>query len=152
VVAPGFLPFPVTRSITPQQLREFTQCIIRDSAHEPPPQDYFVIEGARQCTVPDQSLKREIILQSLAWGHLPHFLIENDLRAGRLLSISGRHLPGKVEELVAARRRDRPHGPVSTRLWTYLQEQAPRFQEALGGRRAVGSRRHRRRSLHGLVD
>jgi DNA-binding transcriptional LysR family regulator len=137
VVAPGFLPFPVTRSITPQQLREFTQCIIRDSARQPPPQEHFVIEGAQQCVVPDQSLKREIILQGLAWGHLPHFLIEDDLRAGRLLSIKGRHLPGKVEELVAGRRRDRPHGPVANRLWGYLQEQAPGFQEALGGRKGV---------------
>jgi DNA-binding transcriptional LysR family regulator len=87
--------------------------------------------------------EREIIVQRLAWGHLPHFLIEDDLRTGRLLSIRGRHLQGKMEELVAARRRDRPHGPVAMRLWNYLQEQAPRFRSVLG---REGGRVRRRRA------
>ncbi|MCZ7009848.1 LysR substrate-binding domain-containing protein, partial [Salmonella enterica] len=77
------------------------------------------------------------IVQGMAWGHLPRFLIERELAEGRLLSIAGRYLPGRIEELVAVRRRDRPHGPVANRLWEHLARAAPRFRAALrhGGNR-----------------
>lgn len=119
VVAPGFLRFPATRSIRPAQLREYTQCIIRDTARTEG-KSYFMIDGAPQCSVPDQQMKKEIILQGLAWGHLPRFLVEQELREGSLLSIAGRYLPGSVQELVAARRSDRPHGPVAQALWEFF--------------------------------
>lgn len=130
VAAPGFLPFPVSRGLKPDQLRDFTQCIIRDSARHSAQQSYFVIEGARQCTVADHLMKKEIILSGMGWGHLPRFLIEQELRDGRLQSLAGTHLPGRVETLAAARRSDRPHGPVANRLWHYLHEQAPRLRTA----------------------
>lgn len=130
VVAPGFLPFPVTGAIKPAQLRDLTQCVIRDSARHARSPDYFVIEGAPQCSVADQSIKKEIIQQGMGWGHLPRFLIERELKDGSLLSIAGRFLPGSVEELVVARRGDRPHGPVAERLWRFLREQAPLFRSA----------------------
>ena len=126
VVASGFLPFPLGRSITPDLMREFTQCVIRDTARHSAPSNYFMIEGAHQCTVADQLTKKEIILQGMGWGHLPRFLIERELNDGRLHSIAGRYLPGRVEELVAARRRDRPQGPVANRLWDYLRRHAGR--------------------------
>ncbi|MEI2453528.1 LysR family transcriptional regulator [Lysobacter firmicutimachus] len=125
VVAPGFLSFAPSRAIRPQRLRDYTQCVIRDSARHSPQRDFFLVEGAQQCTVADHAMKKEIVLQGLGWGHLPRFLIEDELADGRLLSIAGRYLPGRREELVAARRNDRPHGPVATRLWRYLAEQAP---------------------------
>ena len=132
VVAPGFLPFAPTGAVTPRQLRGLTQCVIRDSARRSPPQDHFLVEGAGRCSVPDHLMKKELILHGMAWGHLPRFMIEPDLREGRLLSIAGRHFPGVVEDLVAVRRRDRPHGPVAGRLWEFLQRQAPVLGPALG--------------------
>lgn len=137
VVAPGFLPFAATHSLKPDALRDFTQCVIRDSARHSPTSNYFIIEGAHQCTVADQSMKKELILQGMAWGHLPRYLIERELRDGRLLSIAGRHLPGRAEELVVARRSDQPHGPVANHLWEYLQEQVPKLRAALD---AAGSK------------
>ena len=136
VVAPGFLPFPVTSRISPEQMRDLTQCIIRDTARHSPDHSYFVVEGAPQCTVADHQMKKEIILQGMAWGHLPRFMIEQELREGRLLSVVGRHFPGVTEELVAARRRDRPHGPVAIQLWKHLQAQAANLRSSLrAGRR-----------------
>lgn len=124
VAAPGFLPFPVTPRITPEDMRGLTQCIIRDTARAPTNANYYVVEGAPQCTVGDHLMKREIILRGMAWGHLPHFMIADDLRDGRLLSIAGEHFPGVTTELVAARRRDRPHGPVAERLWEHIKTHA----------------------------
>ncbi|MER8843621.1 MULTISPECIES: LysR family transcriptional regulator [Mesorhizobium] len=131
VVAPGFLPERVEQPITLEKMQAFTQCVMRDTATHSPRQDYFVVEEAPQCLVPDQAMKKEIILQGLGWGHLPHFLIAEELRDGRLLSIAGSHLPGRTDELVVARRRDRPHGPIANRLWDHIQQEAPALRRAL---------------------
>jgi DNA-binding transcriptional LysR family regulator len=125
VVAPRFLPFPISKSITPEQMREHVQCIIRDSARHSSPRDYYVVEGARSWTVSDQLMKKEVILQGMGWGHLPDFLIANELDTGELLTIKGRHFTGGSVELVAARRRNVAHGPVAERLWRFVAGQAP---------------------------
>jgi DNA-binding transcriptional LysR family regulator len=127
VVAPNFLKFPISKSITPEQMRDYVQCVIRDSARHSPPRDYYLVEGARNWTVGDQLMKRELILQGMGWGHMPGFLIEQDLREKRLLSITGKHFPGAHAELVAARLRDAPHGLIASRLWQYIADEAAKM-------------------------
>jgi DNA-binding transcriptional LysR family regulator len=127
VVAPGFLRFPISRSIAPGQMRDYVQCVIRDTARDPPPgraaKDYFLVEGARSWTVSDQLMKKELILQGMGWGHLPKYLIEQELRQRRLLPIMGRYFKGGQAELVAARRLDTPHGPIAEQLWRFIGEE-----------------------------
>jgi hypothetical protein len=69
-------------------------------------------------------MKKQTILQGMGWGHMPEFMIADELRDGRLISIAGRHLRGGSGEIVAARRRDKPHGPIANRLWRYIEQQA----------------------------
>lgn len=128
VAAPGFLPFRVTRSIRHEQLRDLTQCIMRDTAQGTKSHDYFVVDSAPQCTVADQLMKKEVILRGMAWGHLPRFLIEQELHDGRLISLKGQYLTGSVEDLVAARRHDRPHGLVANQLWKLIHEYAGQWR------------------------
>jgi DNA-binding transcriptional LysR family regulator len=130
VVAPGFLRFPVSRTITPEQLRDYVQCVIRDTAWHSSPRAYYLVEGARTWTVSDQLMKRELILQGMGWGHMPTYLVDEDLRNRRLLDITGKYLKGGQGEVVAARRRDTAHGPVADRLWRYIEEQADSLIEA----------------------
>lgn len=122
VAAPGLLGAG-GKSPRPQQLRMHTQAVIRDSARHSAPREHFIVDGAPQCTVPDHASKKEIILHGLAWGHLPRYLIERELKSGKLVSLAGRHLPGSSEELVVARRADLPHGPVAQALWEHLSAQ-----------------------------
>jgi DNA-binding transcriptional LysR family regulator len=124
VVAPGFLRFPISKSITPEQMRDYVQCVIRGTATHSESRDYHLIEGARSWTVSDQLMKKELILQGMGWGHMPRYLIEQNLREGSLLNISGRHFKGGKAELVAARRRDTAHGPTANRLWRFIADQA----------------------------
>jgi DNA-binding transcriptional LysR family regulator len=135
VVAPGFLRFPISRSISPEQMRDYVQCVIRDTARSSAPnndtRNYFLVEGARSWAVSDQLMKKELILQGMGWGHMPKYLIEQDLRRGRLLPITGKHFKGGQAELAAARRRDTPHGPIADRLWQYIGEQAAKFDSAV---------------------
>ena len=127
VVAPGFLRMPISEEITPEQMRGYVQCVIRDTARHSVRPNFYIIEGAQSWTVGDQLMKKEIIVQGAAWGHLHDFLIERELRDGRLLSIAGRHLQGGRTELTAARRRDLPHGPIANRLWQHIAERAANF-------------------------
>ncbi|VVE54333.1 transcriptional regulator [Pandoraea iniqua] len=123
VVAPQMLTAPLPRVVRPADMRGYTQCVMRDSARQPGGESFFVIDGAHQCTVADQAMKKDVIVHGLGWGHLPAHLIEDELRSGALKSIAGRHLPVHTEEIVAARRADGPHGPVANRLWAYLRRE-----------------------------
>lgn len=125
VAAPHLLRAPLPGTLREEHLRDYAQCVMRDSARKPDDSSYLVVEGARQITVPDQSMKKDVIMQALAWGHLPDFLIEAELRSGALKSLANRWLPGHAEMLVAARRKDVSHGPVAQRLWACLQQNAP---------------------------
>jgi DNA-binding transcriptional LysR family regulator len=146
VVAPGFLRFPISRSITPEQMRDYVQCVIRDTARHSTPHDYFLIEGARRWTVSDQLMKKELILQGMGWGHLPRYLIERELRGGKLLPLAGKYFKGGRAELVAARLRQAPHGPVASRLWGFIAEQTRAFIAPTTApktrRKGVGARGH----------
>jgi len=127
VVAPGFLRFPISDSITPEQMRDYAQCVIRDSARRSPARDYFLVEGARSWTVSEQLMKRELIVQGMGWGHMPRYLVAQNLRDATLLPINGRYFKGGRTELVAARRRNTPHGPIAHRLWQFVADQAERI-------------------------
>ena len=127
VVAPGFLRMPVSADIRPEQMRDYVQCVIRDTARHSARPNFYLIEGAQTWTVGDQLMKKEIILQGAAWGHLQDFLVERELAEGRLLSIAGRYLQGGRVELTAARRRDRAHGPAANRLWRHIATAAADF-------------------------
>jgi DNA-binding transcriptional LysR family regulator len=131
VAAPNFLRFPISRSITPERMRDHVQCVIRDTARHSPPKDYYLVEGARTWTVSDQLMKRELILQGMGWGHMPRYLIEGDLAKRRVLDLTGKYLKGGHVDLVAARLRMPPHGPVAMRLWSYIHEHTQSFAEAV---------------------
>src|ERR1700676_2649915 len=131
VVAPGFLRFPISRAITPEQMRDYVQCVIRDSARRETARDYFLVEGARSWTVSDQLMKRELILKGMGWGHMPKYLVAQDLRRGRLLPITGKHFRGGRGDLPPPRRRNVPHGPIANRLWQFIGEQATKFEAAV---------------------
>lgn len=124
VVAPGFLTFEHEHDVTPEQMRPFTQAVIRDTARQPSSEGYFLVDGAHLCSAPDHLMRKELILHGLAWGHLPAWLIRDELRDGRLISIINPHLPGREETAAAVRRRDRPHGPVAEALWRHLAADA----------------------------
>ena len=51
------------------------------------------------------------------------------LRADKIIAPDdrgdGTAVIGVRNEIVAARRRNHPHGPIAQRLWSYVAEQAP---------------------------
>ncbi|ANH71350.1 LysR family transcriptional regulator [Ralstonia insidiosa] len=123
VAAPGYVTAPSTRNLTPEHMRAYVQVVIRDTAQQPQ-RDYFVIKDAPNWTVADQHTKKDLIVQGMGWGHMPQHLIEKELRSGKLVSLEGRHFKRSKLDIVAARLRGRPVGPVAQALWRYLAEEA----------------------------
>ena len=103
-------------------LHHYLQCVIRDSAEKPDGPDYYLIEGARSCSVSDQTMKREVIVQGLGWGHMPDYLVADDLAQGRLLSLENARMQGGAVDLVVARRVGKVHGPIANRLWATIAQ------------------------------
>jgi DNA-binding transcriptional LysR family regulator len=131
VAAPGFLGFELTDELTPEQLRHHAQCVIRDSARHLPALDLHIIEGARQWTVSDQYMKKEILIQGMGWGHVPSFMIDQEIASGKLVCLEGKHLRGNTVDLVAARLRARPAGPVATKLWAHILASSQALHQAV---------------------
>lgn len=121
VAAPDFLDISNPTDVGPEDLRSHTQAVIRGTQRRAPAESHFIIEGAHQCSTPDHQTKREVILQGLAWGHLPDFLIEEDLKRERLTSLIGPRLPGRSMTVAAGRLAGRRMGRVMARLWAWLQ-------------------------------
>ncbi len=117
VVAPGFLEIAVTTRLSHDDLADYTQCIVSDTAQQIETKDYFVQSLSPHIKVGDQYTKKEIILQGMAWGHMPDFLVKTELKNRKLLSIKGSRLNGISVELVVARLANAEHGIMAKRLW-----------------------------------
>lgn len=117
VVAPDFLQISISKKLRYEELRDYTQCLIRDTSTHSAKQNRFVIENAPHITVGDQYTKKEVIVQGMGWGHMPFFLIENELKRGKLVSIEGSYIKSIKREIVIARLSEKIHGVVAERLW-----------------------------------
>ena len=117
VVAPGFLNIPISKKLRYDELKGYTQCIIRDTATHSKKLNRFIIEDAPHLTVGDQYTKKEVLLQGMAWGHMPLFLIQQELKSGDLISIEGGYIKGVVREIVIARLSENKKGVMAERLW-----------------------------------
>ncbi len=117
VVVNGFLRKSVSPNLKYDDLKKYTQCIIRSTAQHTPSQNHFILKNSPHITVGDQHTKKEIILQKMAWGHMPLFLVENELKSGELLSLEGNYIKSSSLDIVVARLQNISHGPVTKYLW-----------------------------------
>jgi len=121
VCAPKFFNSPITSSTNYNDINEYTQCIIRDSAsNDRLRQNHFVNRSSTHITVGDQQTKKQVILQSMAWGHMPNFLIDEELKSKTLISIEGKFIQKHIRDIVVARRNSPVHGKMLNKLWGYF--------------------------------
>ncbi|MFV2061837.1 MAG: LysR family transcriptional regulator [Gammaproteobacteria bacterium] len=120
VVAKGFLNTAITPKLKYDDLKKYTQCIIRSTAQTTPSNDYFILKNSPYMTVGDQHTKKEIILQKMAWGHMPLFLVEKELESGELQSIEGDYIKSTTLDIVVARLQNSQHGLITECLWKKL--------------------------------
>ena len=85
VVAPDFLDFPITNEIKLSDLSTKTQCVIKSTSTKDLKDNYHINKKSKHIYVGDQQTKKEVIKQAMAWGHMPLFLIKDELKNGQLL-------------------------------------------------------------------
>jgi len=120
VVAKEFLNTTITPNLKYADLKKYTQCIIRSTAQTTPSNDHFILKNSPYITVGDQHTKKEIILQKMAWGHMPLFLVEKELESRELQSIEGNYIKSTTLDIVVARLQNLQHGLITERLWRKL--------------------------------
>ena len=126
VVAPGFLAFEPDGDTRYAALRPYTQCIIRDTARKGEKENHFVLDDAHCITVADQHTKKSIIVHGMAWGHMPEFMIEKELKEGALVSIEGRWIRSSVVDIVVARVAGEYQGVMAQTLWAHFSRVSDR--------------------------
>lgn len=117
VVAPDFLDISSYKEITYSDLSKYTQCIIRGTTEKIDTKNYFISEHSHKIYVGDQQTKKEIIKQSMAWGHMPLFMIKNELKSGKLIPIVGKNIKSHSIDLVVSRLHKNNHGIMAEKLW-----------------------------------
>jgi len=117
VVAKSFLNIPISNTLRYEDLKGYTQCIIRDTSTHSEKLNRFVLDDVPHLTVGDQYTKKEVILQGMGWGHMPLFLVEAELNSGKLISIAGKYIKGIKREIVIARLNVPEKGIMAERLW-----------------------------------
>ncbi len=120
VVANGYLKQSINPNLYYDDLKKYTQCIIRTTAQSIPSHNHFILKNSPYITVGDQHTKKEIILQKIAWGHMPFFLVKNELKSGELISLEGNYIKSSTLDIVIARLQNISHGPVTRHLWKKL--------------------------------
>lgn len=115
----SFLNTPLRHDLKYTDLEKHTQCIIRSTANQKSTQtkNHFIIEQSPHITVGDQYTKKEIIIQGMAWGHMPLFLVENELNDGTLISIESNYIKSRTVDIVVSRLQKNNHGIMAERLW-----------------------------------
>ncbi len=122
VVAPGFLDIGINPAMRYEDMKPYLQCIIRDTARHSEKDRYFVLDNAPCMTVGDQHTKKAIILQGMAWGHMPDFMIADELETGTLISIAGNAIKGINIDIVVVRLAAGQKGYMAEHLWQYVQD------------------------------
>jgi DNA-binding transcriptional LysR family regulator len=114
---------PVGKKLTDQLLRNHNQIILADSARKLAKVSTGVLEGAKNLTVSDIYIKKELILQGLGWGGLPHDLIKAEVSSKKLIPIKTALVKDRDIEIYIVRDVNKPMGPVMKELWQRLDEE-----------------------------
>lgn len=107
-------------------VRENFQIVVADPTERTRGRDFHV-HAFDTWRVTDVATKRALILTGLGWGGLPLWMVEDDIRDGRLVELSLEPYPPSDYFLFAVRAADRPYGPAATWLVDRFESELERF-------------------------
>ena len=108
-------------NFTLEELKLWSQVVVRGTSKKSS-QSLGIIDGVRQITVSDLSVKKELLKAGIGWGRLPLHLIEEELRRGDLVDIS-RDIIKEIElEVLMTYSLTKPQGPMAKKFWQLFRE------------------------------
>jgi DNA-binding transcriptional LysR family regulator len=120
VAAPGH---PLTKKGAADRARDHTQLVLTDRSPLTEGRDFAVL-GRQTWRLADLSAKHALLLAGLGWGNMPEFMIQDDLKARRLVALKLRDWNGGDYALQAVWRRGLPPGPAGRWLVERFAAQA----------------------------
>ncbi|MCJ8298126.1 MAG: LysR family transcriptional regulator [Pseudomonadales bacterium] len=119
VAAPGYIKDSYDGAISQDDIAQYSQIIIRDTAQHHSKLSINVLEAGRQWSVNDYATKKELTIAGLGWGRLPRHLILAELENGQLIPINVEGIPtSNTATVMLVRKRESIIGPVGERLWS----------------------------------
>ncbi len=112
------------QKITKELLQNFTQIVVRDTSKHTPTISLGLLSGAKQLTISDGGLKKQLILEGIGWGSLSEETIEQELKSKKLIPINIPETGPTTLHIALLRDKLRPRGPVASLLWTQIKELA----------------------------
>jgi len=93
-------------------IRDQVQLVLSDRSTLSAGKEFSVI-SPRTWRLGDLGAKHELLRQSLGWGNMPRWMVEDDLAQGRLVELTLPEAPGGLYPLFAIQRTDRHLGPAT---------------------------------------
>lgn len=112
----------ITNKIKYEDINQVPQCVIRCTASKITGESYFVCPNSPHINVEDQLTKKELILQGIAWGHMPLFMVKEELESGALVSIAGRYIKKNKLVIYMARLESDNKNTLAIKFWNFFNE------------------------------
>lgn len=120
------------KKITDAILRNYTQIILADSARHSPKTSTGVLEGGKSVTLSEISFKKEMILQGLGWGALPHEMVKSELAKNILVPIKTVLIKEREMEIFLVHNPKKSMGPVARELWEKMSKELIKGEKIRG--------------------
>ena len=128
VAAPRHPLAKIKGKIEPEVLRDQVQLVLTDRSTLTKGRDYTVF-STKTWRLADLGARHAMLIAGLGWGSMPIHLVEEDLRAKRLVRLDIRRPDGMARfprpAVVLARRKDKVLGPAGTWLAERLRAAKP---------------------------
>lgn len=117
------------KKITDAVLRKYNQIVLADSSRHSSKISTGVLEGGKSFTLSEISFKKEMILQGLGWGGLPHEMIKSELHKNILVPIKTTLIKEREMEIFLVHDPKKSMGPVSRELWNKMSGELVRSKK-----------------------
>ncbi len=115
-------PLPNYRSRA--QMMQHVQLVVASTSKHTQKKSLGVLEGTPTWSIADFPSKKILISAGLGWGNLPSYMVSEELSEGQMVALEIPDLPQQTPWLHLVRKRWKPRGPVSDRIWQLLAAQA----------------------------
>jgi len=80
--------------------------------------DLILLKGCRQWRTKDAYTLKGMLTEGLGWGHIPEFMVEEELNNGSLVKINTSDIETEITgEIRIVKRQETTLGPVATMIW-----------------------------------
>lgn len=121
VAVPGM--FVTPKGINVRDLKEQVHISVEESDLSLDSHDLILLKGCRQWRTKDAYTLKNMLMEGLGWGHIPEFMVEEELKSGSLVKIETTEIETEITgEIRLVKRQESTLGPVSRMIWNTFKK------------------------------